>query len=174
MKVLNSKIRNSHFFILDFVKFKFSKRQCHKPFKFCENTPWKQSFIMKEGKKIMSLNLHEQEQHPSLRQNQTLHSHPFPGTQVPWWIWKQGRIKYIIKVFKGPMLVKFLSSSNSSYFWKHTEGDGLAPSSQTVGSLLIPSGRQSRSIKWSEHSFNRFDQLKILTNLDKVFSATIH
>ncbi len=46
-------------------------------------------------------------------------------------------------------------------FLKMFLGGGLAPSSQTVGSLLIPPGWQSRSQKWTEHGSNGFDNSKI-------------
>ncbi len=42
-------------------------------------------------------------------------------------------------------------------------GDGLAPSSQTVGSSMIPLGWQG---KWYVHSSNWFIKVKNLTNLD--------
>jgi hypothetical protein len=42
-------------------------------------------------------------------------------------------------------------------------GGDLAPSSHTVGSLLIPPGWQRWLGKWSEHSSNGCDKLKILT-----------
>ncbi len=52
-------------------------------------------------------------------------------------------------------------------------GSGLAPSSQTVGSLLILYSWQSRHGKWSEHSSIGFDKLKIWptqTLLKKLFN----
>jgi hypothetical protein len=51
-------------------------------------------------------------------------------------------------------------------FLKMYLGGGLAPSSQTVGSLLIPPGWQSWPGKFSEHSSNGFDKLKTLTKSD--------
>ncbi len=47
--------------------------------------------------------------------------------------------------------------------------DGLAPSSQIVGSLLIPNGRQSWQGKGSERSSNGFDKLKNLINSSITF-----
>ncbi len=49
---------------------------------------------------------------------------------------------------------------------------GLAPSSQTVGFLLILPGWQSGPGKWCEHSSNGFEKHKNLTNSDITMLST--
>ncbi len=53
---------------------------------------------------------------------------------------------------------------HQNHFFKMYLRGGQAPSSQTVVSLLIPPGWQSRLGKWYKYSSNRIDKLKHLTN----------
>ncbi len=67
------------------------------------------------------------------------------------------------KIWLTPALLTNIKFHQNHFLKTYLRG-GQTPYSQTVVSLLIPPGWQSRLGKWSKHSSNIFDKLKNLTN----------